>query len=63
MTGGALTAPRRMTPGDLARVASVGLRTRKLRAGLSALGITIGNADYLGIQPPPPLCIRPALVH
>ena len=28
---------------DLAAVASIGLRTRKLRAGLSALGIAIGD--------------------
>jgi putative ABC transport system permease protein len=49
VTGGALTAPRRMTPGDLARVASVGLRTRKLRAGLSALGITIGVAAIVAV--------------
>ena len=34
----------RLRPADLARVASVGLRTRKLRASLSALGIAIGVA-------------------
>src|SRR5712692_1157106 len=44
LTTSPLTAPRRMTPADLARVASVGLRTRKLRASLSALGIAIGVA-------------------
>ncbi len=49
MTGRALTAPRRMTPGDLARVASVGLRTRKLRASLSALGIAIGVAAIVAV--------------
>jgi putative ABC transport system permease protein len=49
VTGGALTAPRRMTPGDLARVASVGLRTRKLRASLSALGIAIGVAAIVAV--------------
>src|SRR5260370_2884770 len=38
-----------MTPADLARVASVGLRTRKLRAGLSALGIAIGVAAIVGV--------------
>src|SRR5258708_2324643 len=42
-------APRRMTPADLARVASVGLRTRKLRAGLSALGIAIGVAAIVAV--------------
>jgi putative ABC transport system permease protein len=46
--GGALP-PRRMTPGDLARVASVGLRTRKLRASLSALGIAIGVAAIVAV--------------
>ena len=35
--------------GDLARVASVGLRTRRLRAALSALGIAIGIAAIVGI--------------
>ena len=37
-------APARLRPGDLAGLASVGLRTRKLRASLSALGIAIGVA-------------------
>jgi len=49
VTTSPLTAPRRMTPADLARVASVGLRTRKLRAGLSALGIAIGVAAIVGV--------------
>ncbi len=49
MTASALTARRRMTPGDLARVASVGLRTRKLRASLSALGIAIGVAAIAAV--------------
>lgn len=34
---------------DLARVASVGLRTRKLRAGLSALGIAIGVGAVVAV--------------
>jgi len=42
-------APRRMTPADLARVASAGLRTRKLRASLSALGIAIGVAALVAV--------------
>jgi putative ABC transport system permease protein len=42
-------APRRMTPADVARVASVGLRTRKLRASLSALGIAIGVAAIVAV--------------
>ena len=35
-------APSRLGLADLARVASVGLRTRRLRVGLSGLGIAIG---------------------
>ena len=34
---------------DLARVASVGLRTRRVRAGLSALGIAIGVAAIVAV--------------
>jgi putative ABC transport system permease protein len=40
---------RRLRPADLARVASVGLRTRKLRALLSALGIAIGVAAIVAV--------------
>jgi putative ABC transport system permease protein len=39
----------RLRPGDLAALASVGLRTRKLRAGLSALGIAIGVAAIVAV--------------
>jgi putative ABC transport system permease protein len=42
-------APRRLRPGDLGRLASLGLRTRKLRAGLSALGIAIGVAAIVAV--------------
>jgi putative ABC transport system permease protein len=49
MTTGSLPAPSRLRLGDLARVASVGLRTRKLRAGLSALGIGIGVAAIVAV--------------
>jgi putative ABC transport system permease protein len=42
-------APRRLRLSDLARVASVGLRTRRLRAGLSALGISIGVASIVAV--------------
>jgi putative ABC transport system permease protein len=42
-------APKRLHPGDLARVASVGVRTRRLRAGLSALGIAIGVAAIVAV--------------
>ena len=41
--------PARLRPGDLARVASVGLRTRRLRAALSALGIAIGVAAIVAV--------------
>jgi putative ABC transport system permease protein len=43
-----LTLPK-LRPGDLARVASVGLRTRRLRAALSALGIAIGVAAIVSV--------------
>src|SRR5215831_3999154 len=54
MTAPAPPGPRRpaagrLRPADLARVASVGLRTRKLRAGLSALGIAIGVAAIVAV--------------
>jgi putative ABC transport system permease protein len=42
-------APSRLGFADLARVASVGLRTRRLRAGLSALGIAIGVASIVAV--------------
>jgi putative ABC transport system permease protein len=42
-------APARLRPGDLAGLASVGLRTRKLRALLSALGIAIGVAAIVAV--------------
>jgi putative ABC transport system permease protein len=42
-------APARLHPADLAGLASVGLRTRKLRAGLSALGIAIGVAAIVAV--------------
>ncbi|HYZ55465.1 MAG TPA: ABC transporter permease [Streptosporangiaceae bacterium] len=39
----------RLRPGDLAGLAGVGLRTRKLLAGLSALGIAIGVAAIVAV--------------
>jgi putative ABC transport system permease protein len=42
-------APGHLRPGDLARLAAVGLRTRKLRAALSALGIGIGVAAIVAV--------------
>jgi putative ABC transport system permease protein len=46
-----MNAPRgaRLRFLDLCRVASVGVRTRKLRAGLSALGIAIGVAAIVAV--------------
>jgi len=50
-TSGRLGAPglTRLRPSDLAGLASIGLRTRKLRAGLSALGIAIGVAAIVAV--------------
>jgi putative ABC transport system permease protein len=42
-------APARLRAGDLARLAGVGLATRKLRAALSALGIAIGVAAITAV--------------
>ena len=41
--------PRQMSPADLLRLSTVGLRTRKLRAALSALGIAIGVAAIVAV--------------
>jgi putative ABC transport system permease protein len=38
-----------LSPGDLIRVASIGLRSRRLRASLSALGIAIGIAAMVAV--------------
>ncbi|MFD9606355.1 ABC transporter permease [Streptomyces sp. NPDC059970] len=43
------SAPGRLYPADLARTASVGLRTRRMRAALSALGIAIGVAAMVAV--------------
>jgi putative ABC transport system permease protein len=45
----AAPSPARLAPGDLAGLASIGLRTRKLRATLSALGIAIGVAAIVAV--------------
>jgi putative ABC transport system permease protein len=39
----------RLRPADLLRLATVGLRTRKLRAALSVLGISIGIASLVAV--------------
>lgn len=41
--------PGRLALSDLARIASVGLRTRRMRAALSALGIAIGVAAIVAV--------------
>ena len=46
---GPVPAAARLRAGDLARLATVGLRTRKLRAALSALGIAIGVAAIVAV--------------
>jgi putative ABC transport system permease protein len=48
-SGMAAPVPARLRPVDLAALASVGLATRKLRAGLSALGIAIGVAAIVAV--------------
>ena len=49
MSTGAGIESTRLRLGDLARVASVGLRTRRMRAALSALGIAIGVAAIVAV--------------
>jgi putative ABC transport system permease protein len=49
MTTTSLLTTKKLRLSDLARVAGVGLRTRKLRAGLSALGIAIGVAAIVAV--------------
>jgi putative ABC transport system permease protein len=45
----ATLTPSKLHAADVARTASVGIRTRKLRAALSALGIMIGIAAMVGV--------------
>ena len=49
MTAAAAKRRRRLQPSDVTRLSTVGLRTRKLRAGLSALGIAIGVAAIVAV--------------
>lgn len=42
-------APSRLLPRDVLAVGSIGLRTRKLRAGLSAIGVAIGIASMVAV--------------
>jgi putative ABC transport system permease protein len=41
--------PGQLRPSDLGRLSAIGIRTRKLRAGLSALGIAIGVAAIVAV--------------
>ncbi len=49
MTSTSTLTPKKLRPSDLARLSAAGLRTRKLRAGLSALGIAIGVAAIVAV--------------
>src|ERR1700716_2083164 len=49
MTATTALPPVRLRPRDIARVAGIGVRTRKLRAALSALGIAIGVAAIVAV--------------
>jgi putative ABC transport system permease protein len=49
VNGTASLSRRRLPLSDLTRLSTVGLRTRKLRAGLSALGIAIGVAAIVAV--------------
>jgi len=49
MTRTGTLTPSALHPGNLFRVASVGLRSRRLRASLSALGIAIGIAAMVAV--------------
>lgn len=49
MSTSAALAPSKLRLGDLARLASGGLRTRRMRAALSALGIAIGVAAIVAV--------------
>ena len=49
MSAPRIVTAKKLRPVDLARVASVGLRTRRLRAALSALGIAIGVAAIVAV--------------
>jgi putative ABC transport system permease protein len=44
-----MPAPSRLLPRDILAVGSIGLRTRKLRAALSAIGVAIGIASMVAV--------------
>jgi hypothetical protein len=45
----ATLAVNKLRPSDLGRLSTVGIRTRKLRAGLSAQGIAMGVAAIVAV--------------
>jgi putative ABC transport system permease protein len=47
--GGGAPAPSRVHPAELLRLGSMGLRTRRLRASLSAIGVAIGIAAMVAV--------------
>jgi putative ABC transport system permease protein len=49
MKQGRRLSPARLSPADVARVATVGLRTRRLRGSLSAIGIAVGVAAMVAV--------------
>ena len=49
MIGGGAPAPSRVHPAEFLRLGSMGLRTRRLRASLSALGVSIGIAAMVAV--------------
>jgi putative ABC transport system permease protein len=49
MTASTVLSMHRIRPADLARLAAVGIRTRPVRAALSALGIAIGVAAIVAV--------------
>jgi putative ABC transport system permease protein len=49
VTDTAVLIPGQLRPSDLGRLSAIGIRTRKLRAGLSALGIAIGVAAIVAV--------------
>ena len=44
-----MPAPSRLLPRDILAVGSIGLRTRKLRAALSAIGVAIGISSMVAV--------------
>lgn len=58
LTGGLAAATLNVTVNSV----MPGLVTAIVGSLTSSLGITIGNADYLGLQPPAPQCTYPRLV-